>query len=76
VLRNKAITPLLAAAQELKPARQGQNPGPLDQHYEALAPLKDDRRRLSFLQEREGVAQTGKKDQPVAHIILEAVQRW
>ena len=36
VLRNKAIAPLLAAAQELRPARQAQNPRPLDQHYEAL----------------------------------------
>ena len=36
VLRNKVIAPLLAAAQELRPARQAQNPRPLDQHYEAL----------------------------------------
>jgi hypothetical protein len=36
VLRNKAITPLLAAAQELQPARHGKNPRPLGPHYEAL----------------------------------------
>ena len=36
VLRNKAIKPLLAAAQELKPARHAQNPRPLDTYYEAL----------------------------------------
>jgi len=36
VLRNKAIKPLLAAAQELRPPRQAQNPQPLDKHYEVL----------------------------------------
>jgi len=32
VLRNKAIKPLLAAAQELRPVRNAQNPRPLDTH--------------------------------------------
>ena len=36
VLRNKAIKPLLAATQELRPSRKAPNPRPLDQHYEAL----------------------------------------
>jgi hypothetical protein len=36
VLRNKAIKPLLAAAQALKPSRGPQNPNPLDAHYEAI----------------------------------------
>jgi hypothetical protein len=36
VLRNKAIKPLLAAAQHLRPVRQAQNPRPLDRHYETL----------------------------------------
>ena len=36
VLRNKAIRPLLAAAQELRPARGAQNPKALDTHYEAI----------------------------------------
>ena len=36
VLRNKAIQPLLAAAQELRPVRNAQNPRPLDTHYEAI----------------------------------------
>ena len=36
VLRNKAIKPLLAAAQELRPKRGAQNPKPLDTHYEAI----------------------------------------
>ena len=36
VLRNKAIKPLLAAAQEIQPSRQAQNPRPLDKHYEDL----------------------------------------
>jgi hypothetical protein len=36
VLRNKAIKPLLAAAQELRPARGPQNPTALDAHYEAI----------------------------------------
>jgi hypothetical protein len=36
VLRNKAIKPLLAAAQALKPSRGPQNPNPLDVHYEAI----------------------------------------
>jgi hypothetical protein len=33
VLRNKAIKPLLAAARELRPARGGHNPKPIDAHY-------------------------------------------
>ncbi|HYU45635.1 MAG TPA: hypothetical protein VEK84_05590 [Terriglobales bacterium] len=33
VLRNKAIQPLLAAAQELRPSRGAQNPSTLDTHY-------------------------------------------
>src|SRR5215510_2921024 len=36
VLRNKAIKPLLAAAQARKPSRGPQNPNPLDAHYEAI----------------------------------------
>jgi hypothetical protein len=36
VLRNKAIKPLLAAAQERKPKRGAQNPRALDTHYEAI----------------------------------------
>jgi hypothetical protein len=36
VLRNKAIKPLLAAAQELRPARQAQNPRAIDHHYDAI----------------------------------------
>ena len=36
VLRNKVITPLLAAAQESHPPRGAQNPRPIDTHYEAL----------------------------------------
>jgi len=36
VLRNQAIQPLLAAAQELRPSRGAQNPQPLDTHYEAI----------------------------------------
>jgi hypothetical protein len=36
VLRNKAIKPLLAAAQELRPRRGAQNPTPLDAHYDAV----------------------------------------
>ena len=36
VLRNKAIKPLLAAARELRPARGGHNPKPIDAHYHAL----------------------------------------
>ena len=36
VLRNKAIKPLLAAAQELRPPHQAQNPQPLDKYYEVL----------------------------------------
>ena len=33
VLRDKAIKPLLAAAQEITPNRGGQNPRPIDRHY-------------------------------------------
>ncbi len=36
VLRNKAIKPLLAAAQPLHPTRGAQNPKPIDAHYRAL----------------------------------------
>ena len=36
VLRNKAIKPLLAAAQELRPTRGAQNPRAIDGHYEAI----------------------------------------
>jgi hypothetical protein len=36
VLRNKAIKPLLAAAQLLHPARAAHNPKPIDTHYQAI----------------------------------------
>ena len=36
VLRNKAIKPILAAAQSLRPTRGHQNPKPIDAHYETL----------------------------------------
>jgi hypothetical protein len=36
VLRNKAIKPLLAAAQELRPSRGAQNSSELDTHYETI----------------------------------------
>ena len=36
VLRDKAIKPLLAAAQDLRPSRGAQNPRPLDAHYDAV----------------------------------------
>jgi len=36
VLRDKAIKPLLAAAQQLSPRRGTQNPRPLDAHYDAI----------------------------------------
>jgi len=36
VLRNKAIKPLLAAAQPLHPARAAHNPKPIDAHYKAI----------------------------------------
>ncbi len=36
VLRDKAIKPLLAAAQELSPRHGAQNPRPLDAHYDAI----------------------------------------
>ena len=36
VLRNKAIKPLLAAAQNRHPARGAHNPKPIDVHYDAL----------------------------------------
>jgi hypothetical protein len=36
VLRNKAIKPLLAAAQDLRASRGAQNPRPLDKHYETI----------------------------------------
>jgi hypothetical protein len=36
VLRNKAIKPLLAAAQKFKRPRGAQNPRPLDTHYQTI----------------------------------------
>ena len=36
VLRDKAIKPLLAAAQDLRPSRGAQNPRPLDRNYEII----------------------------------------
>jgi hypothetical protein len=36
VLRNKAIKPLLAAAQGLQPSRGAQNPSAIDTHYDAI----------------------------------------
>jgi hypothetical protein len=36
VLRNKAVKPLLAAAQPLHPTRGAHNPKPIDAHYAAL----------------------------------------
>jgi hypothetical protein len=36
VLREKAIRPLLAAAQQLRPSRGPQNPTALDRHYETV----------------------------------------
>jgi hypothetical protein len=36
VLRNKAIKPLLAAAQDLHPSRGAQNPRSLDRNYETI----------------------------------------
>ena len=36
VLRNKAIQPLLAAAQEIRPSRGALNPRPLDTHYDTI----------------------------------------
>ena len=36
VLRNKAIKPLLAATQHLRPSRGAQNPSPLDRHYHTI----------------------------------------
>jgi hypothetical protein len=36
VLRNKAIKPLLAAAQPRRPTRGGHNPKPIDARYDAL----------------------------------------
>jgi len=36
VLRNKAIKPLLAAAQPLRPPRGAHNPKPIDAHYHAI----------------------------------------
>jgi hypothetical protein len=36
VLRDQAIKPLLAAAQELRPSRGAQNPQPLDTHYDTI----------------------------------------
>jgi hypothetical protein len=36
VLRNKAIKPLLAAAQKLRPSRGAQNPRTLDTHYDTI----------------------------------------
>jgi hypothetical protein len=36
VLREKALKPLLAAAQDIAPARGGQNPRAIDRHYHDL----------------------------------------
>jgi hypothetical protein len=36
VLREKAIKPLLAAAQDISPTRGGQNPRVIDRHYHDL----------------------------------------
>jgi hypothetical protein len=36
VLRNKAIKPLLAAAQEITPTHGGQHPRAIDRHYQDL----------------------------------------
>src|SRR6266581_8137261 len=36
ILRNKAIKPLLAAAQDLRPSRGAQNPRALDTHYDTI----------------------------------------
>jgi len=36
VLRDKAIKPLLAAAQPLRPRRGPRNPKPIDRHYAAI----------------------------------------
>src|SRR6266436_682752 len=36
VLRNKAIKPLLAAAQRRRKSRGAQNPRPIDRHYETI----------------------------------------
>jgi hypothetical protein len=36
VLRNKAIKPLLAAAQPLHPSRRAHNPKPIDAHYQTI----------------------------------------
>ena len=36
ILREKAIRPLLAAAQEIRPSRGSQNPTALDHHYETV----------------------------------------
>ena len=36
VLRNRAIKPLLAAAQELRPSRDAPNPTALDAHYDTI----------------------------------------
>ena len=36
VLRDKAIKPFLAAAQEIRPTRAPQNPRAIDQHYDTI----------------------------------------
>ena len=36
VLRNKAIKPLLAGAQDLRPSHGAQNPRAIDRHYETI----------------------------------------
>jgi hypothetical protein len=36
VLREKAIRPLLASAQQIRPSRGSQNPTALDRHYETV----------------------------------------
>ena len=36
ILREKAVVPLLAAAQEIRPSRGSQNPTAIDRHYETI----------------------------------------
>lgn len=36
ILREQAIRPLLAAAEEIRPSRGSQNPTALDRHYETV----------------------------------------
>src|SRR5208283_300229 len=46
VLRNKAIKPLLAAAQRRRKSRGAQNPRPIDRHYETIAAVKPQKKGL------------------------------